>query len=185
MNREDFMKELKSKLRYADYGTVSEIVKDYEEYFAHGILEGKTEDEICKELGTPQQIIDNLTEEGVLKGPHYKKRSEYKENSFSEGSYNVPGIIGLIILNFFLISIVILPVGGTLFGVGVGFLLAFIPALVFSIYCLIIGLIFPFFVGIAGAAFMLLVVIGIYFLIKALIPLGKKYIIWNIKVARG
>lgn len=185
MNREDFMKELKEKLKYADYGTVSEIVNDYEEYFAHGLLEGKTEDEICKELGTPEQIIDNLTEEGVLKGPYYKKKSVYREKDFSKDGYNIIGIIGLIALNFFLICMIVLPIGGGLLGVGIGFILASIPTLIFSIYCLAIGLIFPFFVCISIAAFMILVLIGIYFLIKAIIPLVKKYITWNVKVARG
>lgn len=197
MNKEDFMKELKYKLKDSDYGTVSEIINDYEEYFAHGLLEGKTEEEICREIGTPKQIIDNLVDQGVLKLPRDKRNNkdtqennkeyeEYKNEGYiKSNSYNVSGIIGIIILNFFVITMIVLPIGGTIVTVGVGFLLAIIPTLIGAIACLVMGLTLPFYAVISAAAFMILVDIGIYFLIKLIIPLVRTYIKWNMKVARG
>lgn len=197
MNRDEFMKELKEGLKNEDYGTVSEIINDYEEYFAHGLLEGKTEEEICSELGTPQQIIDNFIEQGIVENPNKNKyqnetkeenKSHYSENknySYNYREYNVPGIIGLVLLNFFLITCIVLPVGGAIFGISIGFTLAVIPSFIGSLIMLFTGNTLLFFGAISISAFMLLALIGIYFLIKWIVRISKSYIKWNINVARG
>jgi uncharacterized membrane protein len=53
MNKKEFLKKLKRLLPANDQ---KEIIADYEEHFNTGISEGKTEEEIASDLGTPTDV---------------------------------------------------------------------------------------------------------------------------------
>ena len=80
MNKKDFLEILKDYLK----GTFSEmeindILRDYEEFFLNGELEGKSDEEIIKNLGSPKAIAKELIEE--IKGgtSENKNGDEVKE----------------------------------------------------------------------------------------------------------
>lgn len=80
MNKNDFLEILRDYLK----GTFSEleindILRDYEEFFLNGELQGKSDEEIIKGLGSPKSIAKELSEEmkGQTIGPD--KSSEIKD----------------------------------------------------------------------------------------------------------
>ena len=62
MNKADYMKELIEKLADFEEELVQEIVSDYEEHFANGAVKGKTEEDVIAELGTVDELIEELQE---------------------------------------------------------------------------------------------------------------------------
>lgn len=90
MNRKDFLDILHDYLK----GTFSEmeindILRDYEEFFLNGELEGKGDAEIIKNLGSPKSIAKELIEE--MKGPD-KVNGQYKEKVNTEAKRVWSGI---------------------------------------------------------------------------------------------
>lgn len=69
MNKAEFLDMLKDYLiKYYTEEEIFEILRDYEEYFINGKLDGKTEQDIILELGSPKKIVMDLIEEdGVEK----------------------------------------------------------------------------------------------------------------------
>ncbi len=64
MNKNEFLEILQDYLKkYFSQSEVDDILRDYEEYFVEGIIEGKSEEEIIKSLGSPKAIVRQLAEE--------------------------------------------------------------------------------------------------------------------------
>ena len=61
MNKSEFLEILKDYLRkdFSEY-EVNDILRDYEEYFVDGIIEGKSDMEIISALGSPKSIAKDL-----------------------------------------------------------------------------------------------------------------------------
>ena len=61
MNKVEYLDLLKDYLlkAYSEEESL-EILTDYEEYFLNGKLDGKTEQEIIIELGSPKKIVNEL-----------------------------------------------------------------------------------------------------------------------------
>ena len=70
INKADYLDVLKDYLLkvYSEEESL-DILRDYEEYFLNGKLDGKTEEEIILELGSPKKIVQDLKaeERNVLK----------------------------------------------------------------------------------------------------------------------
>lgn len=184
MTKIEFLAQLKSGLNGIDNYIIEDILNDYEEYFINGKEEGKSEDEICKELGTPHQIIQNLCEQGVI-----NKNQLQSFNKNKEEKYNVVSIIALVILNFVILS-ALFPIVSSILGLAIGLVVA-IPLLLIGTCTTIVAVIsstiplFSIFIMITILSIAILILIGIYFLGYYGVKLGKQYINWNIKVARG
>lgn len=56
MTKNDFLNALYRALLYLPAKERQEILQDYEEHFAAGLEQGKTEAEICASLGNPEEI---------------------------------------------------------------------------------------------------------------------------------
>ena len=64
MDKQEFLCNLQKGLRYKyTRDEISDILLDYDDFFAQGISEGKNEQQICLEMGEPHIIIQNLVEE--------------------------------------------------------------------------------------------------------------------------
>lgn len=82
MTKNDFLDILRDYLK----GTFSEleindILRDYEEFFLNGELQGKSDEEIIKSLGSPKSIANELIEE--MKGQ--RKTTGNTNNEFKDG----------------------------------------------------------------------------------------------------
>ena len=61
MKKEDFLEILRDYLKKGfSEDEVMDILRDYEEYFVDGIIEGKSEIEIISSLGSPKEIANEL-----------------------------------------------------------------------------------------------------------------------------
>lgn len=78
MDKITYLKILKDSLsgKIKD-NELEDIISDYESFFATGVEEGKTEDQISEELGKPQDIASSLTESQdsvtLVYAPLYKR----------------------------------------------------------------------------------------------------------------
>ena len=90
MSKNDFLDILRDYLK----GSFSEleinnILRDYEEFFLNGELQGKSDEEIIKSLGSPKSIANELIEE--MKGQRKttgNTNNEFKDR-FSKGAKNL------------------------------------------------------------------------------------------------
>lgn len=66
MNKTEFLDLLRYYFRNAKKSEVEEILADYEAHFEEGKKRGLTEEAIAKELGSPKDIYESYTSEGVV-----------------------------------------------------------------------------------------------------------------------
>ena len=67
MNKRDFINELYALLRPLGEAERRDIMRDFEEHFAVGAEKGKTEEQICNELGSPRQVASQFLTPAQLK----------------------------------------------------------------------------------------------------------------------
>lgn len=60
MNKEQFLKSIATSLNRLSDDEREDILEDFQEHFEIGKAEGKTEEEISKSLGSPNQIAKEL-----------------------------------------------------------------------------------------------------------------------------
>ena len=90
MTKNDFLDILRDYLKgnFSDL-EINDILRDYEEFFLNGELQGKSDEEIIKSLGSPKSIANELIEE--IKGQRKtasNTNSELKEK-FSKDAKNL------------------------------------------------------------------------------------------------
>lgn len=74
MRKEDFLEILKDYLK-KDFSEdeIIDILRDYEEYFVNGAIEGKSEMEIISSLGSPKEIANELLAQSNIKNENKAK----------------------------------------------------------------------------------------------------------------
>jgi len=74
LRKEDFLEILKDYLK-KDFSEdeIIDILRDYEEYFVNGAIEGKSEMEIISSLGSPKEIANELLAESNIKNENKAK----------------------------------------------------------------------------------------------------------------
>jgi uncharacterized membrane protein len=98
MNKAEFIDLLDKSLKGITYEEKREIIYDYEEHFSVGLEQGKTEDEIAKDLGDPKTIAKQFRNNYMI---------VKAENNKSAGNL-VSAIFASVGLGF--LNLVILPV---------------------------------------------------------------------------
>ena len=163
MNKNDYLKELKRHLKHMNKEEKEDILNEYDTHFYSGQQEGKSESEVCKELGNPKVIGKELTATFSVENAHQKV-------SLMNISSAIVAVMGLSLLNFFIVTIPaflsILLVKGIMDG--------FHSIILYDIF--MTGLMF-------GVGLVLAVVT--YYLIKWLFYLTMKYLKWNISIVKG
>ena len=144
MNKEEFLDILKDYLKgHFSAFEIDDILRDYEEFFINGKLEGKSEEEVANGLGSPKQVATELIREmkGNFGEENYAKENidTIKKNAFrlfnkarnkSKEFLNSDAIVKGEISSFavkliilFITLILVIPVGTiimTLIAVGIG-----------------------------------------------------------------
>ncbi len=62
MTRKEYMEQLSQALKCFSPAVRAEVLEDYETHFTSGLDDGKTEDEICRELGSIELFIEELSQ---------------------------------------------------------------------------------------------------------------------------
>ena len=181
MTKDQFLTKLNSSLRKLPPEERQDILQDFEEHFAIGLEEGKTEEQVASSLGSPQQIAKDLAATYHV---------EQVEVTATTGNVfrAVWAVIGL---GFFNLVIVLGPfiALGAIIIAGWAIAIAFIASpLLVLINSFIYPEIFRFFdlffsLGLTGLG--LFIVIGMYFATRAVNKGFVRYLKYNIRVVKG
>ena len=106
MTKQEYMDKLREKLAGFDEDIRNEIFTDYEEHFTMGAANGKTEEQICEELGSIDELVDELNkltgkEQKSGKGIHiqideeqFKQAADNISKTMSDTAKNIAGFLG-------------------------------------------------------------------------------------------
>ncbi|MCR4925010.1 MAG: DUF1700 domain-containing protein [Clostridiales bacterium] len=93
MNKNDYLNEFSSQLSSLDYQSKQDIISDFEEHFSIGLSSGKTEEQICAELGNPiENARQYLSGEKKVTFVHANKTANSATTAapYSNTGYNSP-----------------------------------------------------------------------------------------------
>lgn len=101
MNRQQFLSTLKTALEDLKLERIPEILADYEEHFSEGTRQGKKEELVSAQLGSPSSIAKAYEAEGMI------KQVQKKDQAFQWGlALQIMGRFILIApFNFFILLI--------------------------------------------------------------------------------
>jgi len=164
-----FLQRLKMELAGRAPEEIESIIQDYEAYFHEAEQKGLPEEEVIRQLGTPQDIVDN-----IRKNEHHQ-----------------PGqvVIKVILLIFFNIAIML-----PLFATGIAFLVALVVTVFAGIISPLFSMIdllrgygerFDFFLSLLFSGVGLLFYPSCISMFKKVPPLVNRYYKWNLKIVRG
>lgn len=206
MNKEHFMIELKLSLRDLSENDRQDVMSDYVEHFENGLAQGKSEEQIAKELGNPKQIAKEILAmygvEPKAKGPEFSQGDwvAFEANPIYQENHYLPkenhdGLFkrllkgtGLLFFNLIFVLAPVLTVLGILFA---GWLVAITFSLLplAGIYMLITAFstiaLFQFALTIVFCGVGLLLIALSYPLTLLFAKLMKRYVLWNIYVVFG
>ncbi len=98
MNKMEYLNALKEALKDMDESVMEEIISDYEEHFQVGTMNGKSEEQICEELGSINDLVDEIKEVYQADNVKHDKKDENQTNSnerkSSERRFNIPNFDG-------------------------------------------------------------------------------------------
>lgn len=80
MNKNEYLSKLDSLLTVLTYDERKDIMYDYEEHFKAGIVDGKSEEDIAKELGDPQTLASQYI---TYPTPYEEKNADEKTTESS------------------------------------------------------------------------------------------------------
>lgn len=195
MNKKEFLHILEMSLSDFDDEEKKEILYDYEEHFRIGEESGKSEYELIKELGDPNNIANQ-----------YRTSNKNENNDIPRDKIEkdrptiVPIIVGSALLLFNLIFIL-----GPYIGIAASIIGLFAAAIAIIIsgiamtFGMILSPLLPQFIsmpngipvfaiilfGIGMVALGLLFLIGMYFVAKCFYKVTVKYVNWNLKTIKG
>lgn len=181
MNREQFLKQLEGNLQGISSEERQDILQDYEEYFAIGREEGKTEEEMTASLGSPTQIAKEL-----FASHHLEK----VETSTTAGNIMraVWAVIGLGFFNFVIVMGPFIALIGVMFSgwaVGAVFVLSPLLVLVNAVIAPETFTFFDLFVSVALCGIGLFIAIGMLFATKAVTRGFVRYLKFNRALVKG
>lgn len=96
MNQIEYLNALKEALKSTDVSVMEEIVSDYEEHFRVGLENGKSEEQICEELGAIDDLVEEIKEVYNTDNNDKKQENDDQTNStnkkYKEWHLNIPNI---------------------------------------------------------------------------------------------
>lgn len=181
VNRDEFLFELESLLAGLSKEEKQDILQDFEEHFAMGILEGKSEEEIVRALGSPQQIAKEMK-------AHYHIEKVSESGTVVNIARAVWAVIGLGFFNLIivlgpLIAAVSIVCAGWIFSAGLALspILVFMDAVIFQNGFNLFNLFFS--ILLAGTG--ILVGIGMYYVTRLFIKGLVHYLKFNVNIVKG
>lgn len=192
MDKNHFMQILYSELKPMNQNEINDIMSDFEEHFASGLANGKSEDEIVSELGNPYEIAGQYKDGSFDGAPPVQSKTvpvapaaqpQPPKNKLNEGA-----LVGVILFNIFLGIPIWISLFSTLFGfwvaaggIGISAAVLFVVAIVQAGYVSIILALF----GLALTALTILAIILMVYLTKWLCIGLVSYVRWNKKLVMG
>lgn len=181
MNKEQFLSQLNKSLQRLPASEREDILQDFQEHFEIGISTGKTEEEIAKGLGSPQQIAKEMI---------VTYRLEQVEETSSTGNI-LRAVWAVIGLGFFNLVIVLGPflvlAGIILSGWLMGISFAAAPLLfVFNIAIYPAGFsMFEMFSSLLLSGIGIFIIIAMFYVTRWIAKGFIKYLNFNARMVKG
>ncbi|MFN8847464.1 MAG: DUF1700 domain-containing protein [Bdellovibrionales bacterium] len=184
MTKSAFMNELKESLKSRGVINTEDILRDYEEHFAHGLQSGKNEEEICSRLGSPKSLAMAYETKALLsdsedKGTQLKwtfvLRALGRLLLLAPFAIIVMFIPGLLLFSYLLTGWSLVGVGAvlSLLLLGLGFT-GGILSFSFWIFAALIS------ASLAGVGVVVAAFLFMFVTTRALVRMVIDYIIWNL-----
>ncbi|MDQ0172494.1 DUF1700 domain-containing protein [Paenibacillus tundrae] len=194
MNKQQFMQLMELQLSAMDPQERAELLADYEQHFELGLVDGRTEEDIARELGQPEEIArevlgDRYVMDSMTMGTDYSYEGMPTNTSPPKSSTTARNVftgIGLVFLNLMLGF----PLGLLLWSVWLtvaGFSLLALTPIAAVIDLLFFGEYAPskLFFSIAACGIGILFAMLARFLFKAFSSVTLQYVKWNKKTIQG
>lgn len=184
VNKNQFLKQLAFCLQKIDKKEAQEILKDYEEHFAFGYEEGKTEEEISASLGSPEQIAKEILATYPL------EKIEKTEKKETPGNI-MRAIWATIGLSFFNLVIVLGPFIAlfsillSFWVVGISFTLSPLLVVVDAVIHIELFNLFELFISITLCGIGIFLCLGMIYVTKGFIKGMIRYLKFNISLVKG
>lgn len=178
MNEELFLKQLSIQLKGLPEEDIEEIINDYASYFSEARASGLTDEEVVKNLGHPREIVRDI------------KATRTKEFSTKREKPSQPRLIivacGLIFFNLVVVLGPVLGLMGGFVGLFVACVIMVIsPLLATGSIIFLDGHLFDFFFSLVLCGIGIFGLPYLTSLAEKGIEILRKYIQWNLDVARG
>lgn len=181
MNKNRFIKELQRAIAKLPADEQTEILQDYEEYFVMGALDGKSEEEIAKSLGSPKTIGKEFT-------ANYRIDIVEKKPTMGNFLRATWLVIGLGFFNLLIVLgpfLVLASVVLAFWLSGIGFMSAPIIVLLNNMIYPETFVFFDLFNAIAICGLGLFISVGSFLLTKVFVDLFVRYLKYNTKIVKG
>ncbi|WP_026882191.1 HAAS signaling domain-containing protein [Clostridium akagii] len=195
MNKKEFLHILEMSLSDFKDEDKKEILYDYEEHFRIGEESGKSEEELIKELGDPNNIANQY------RTSNKQENNDGSKNKTEEDNPIIVPIIATCGLLFFNLIFIL----GPYLGIAASILALFVSAIaviIAGIGTILVTILSPFFplyigvpngisilgiilLGIGVTALGLLFLIGMCYVCKYFYKGTVKYINWNLTIIKG
>lgn len=195
MTRQEYITALHNSLYRLSKADRDDILSDYEAHFTRGLEEGKSEAEICAQLGDPVELaaiyLENVPQEAAqtaYQQPVYQQaavQANAQPNAEKARRFNTENLIIYILMCVFAfvpIAVTIVSILLSLAGMIIGFFAGSIALFVAGAAAMggsVLGGIGLIFVGVAVMALSGLSVIGLAASIKGVIRLVEWFIGWS------
>ncbi|NWK83197.1 DUF1700 domain-containing protein [Staphylococcus sp. GSSP0090] len=182
MRRTEYLKQLNKHLKNSNDSERQDIINEYDTHFYSGLQEGKTEEQIADELGNPRQLAKELNANAAI-----EKAEE--SNKIGDMSHATLAVMGLSILNFFVITIPFI----IFLSIVISLIITTISLILSPIGIIIKGAVEGFDsvvlldIFVTGTMFGLGIILFVitYLITKGFYVLCVKYLKWNIRVVKG
>ncbi|GGA78291.1 HAAS signaling domain-containing protein [Ornithinibacillus halotolerans] len=181
MNKAQFLEKLDNSLKRLPSSEREDIIQDFYEHFEVGMSEGKSEQEIAKALGNPQQIGKEMV-------ANY--RLEQVEETATTGNVlrAVWAVIGLGFFNLVIVLGPFIALAAIVFSGWVGGLGFILTPILYVINVVIYPEIFTFydlFFAIMLSGVGIFIAIGMYYVTRWLMKGFVKYLNFNVRMVKG
>ncbi|WP_019635503.1 DUF1700 domain-containing protein [Paenibacillus fonticola] len=196
MNKSEFISLLSNHLSALPPEERNELMEDYEAHFAFGLQNGKTEEEIVRELGDPAELAQEaLGNRSVPLNPLYwfGEQPQGQTSTAPPETSDIPyrKAASAIYAGLFFLNLVMLPLLAVIWAFGLALVLAAVSGMISPVF-LVLEYVFngPFLPAKAFAA-LTMVGIGIFLAMgsrrafSGIIKLSASYWAWNVRVAKG
>ncbi|CAM4364600.1 hypothetical protein BAMA_15890 [Bacillus manliponensis] len=180
MGKEQFLEQLSGHLKRLSEEERNDILYDYKEHFQFGIEEGKTEEQIVRELGSPRIIAKEILALSRLDEME-------KDPSATNISRVVMAAVGLSLFNLIIVIGPLVAIAGVLLALWISSIAFILSPILAAIKMMVLQSFIPFdlFASIALLGIGLLLFVAAYYMSRAYKQFCVRYLQWNLKVMKG
>lgn len=196
MKKREFISLLSSHLSVLPPEEQRELLEDYEAHFAFGLQNGRTEEDIVRELGDPTELAREALDNRVNpQHPLYwfgePPEGQTPSVPSAEAGSRQPIMTAAIYTGLFFLNLITMPLLIALWALGLAIAMTAVAGILSPVALLLEYIFNGAFYPAKAFAVLVMIGIGILFAIvsrnvySSLIKLSASYWAWNVRVAKG